>query len=96
MSRLRNEASGEDSCQPKVCFGKLKRAEAPGPGISVPNTERAKEAKPAENVIKNEASVTFHQLRVTKDSGVFVKGMVETMPIEWLVDIGCTTTIVIV
>ena len=31
---------------------------------------------------------------MTKDSGIFIQGTAETLPIEWLVDTGCTTTIV--
>ena len=32
--------------------------------------------------------------RVTKDSGMFVRGTIEGQPLEWLVDTGCTCTIV--
>ena len=32
-------------------------------------------------------------MRVGKDSGIFVTGKAETLPIEWLVDTGCTTTV---
>ena len=35
-----------------------------------------------------------HHLRAGQESGIFIKGKVETMPIEWLVDTGCTITIV--
>ena len=43
---------------------------------------------------KEDEAEMKHKLRVTKDSGIFIQGKVETMPIEWLVDTGCTTTII--
>ena len=54
-----------------------------------PETEQEPEEKLAEE--KGEGT---HHLRVTKDNGIYIPGKVETLPVEWLVDTGCTTTIV--
>ena len=40
------------------------------------------------------ADKTQMEVRVTKDSGLFVKGRIQDVGVEWLVDTGCTSTIV--
>ena len=57
-----------------------------------PENEEEHEEKVTEEIEEDEKDTQL--LRVTRESGIYTPGKVETLPVDWLVDTGCTTTIV--